>query len=419
MKRSTMREGALLLSFGIATAMSLGAACSPKSDGATDSGGDGDSNGDGDSPLGGQAGGDGDGDSSGDGDIDVGSGGNPSIDECAEGQASAELVPANLLFVVDKSGSMNCNPPPIDNACLTPEKADASEDSKWQITQRALTGPEGALPTLLDQEGVSVGLLAFPTDDFCAVPEEGQLTVSVDTLTESHLDELTAGLSLDADGQTPLAGAAIRGLAALRAGIDAGDLRGNHYLVVMTDGAETCQIGALAELLWYVEQAHYYYGIKTYAIGAPGSEASRALLSELSILGGTRKSEDCKKTPDDASESCHIDLTESTAFAADLGAEFEGITQEAASTCEYDVPEGALIDRSKVNVQYTPPQGDPQLVPQDPRQSGTLQCEGADGWQFTPDGNKIVLCGDLCDSIRTEPDSEVRVIFGCRETVVR
>jgi hypothetical protein len=210
--------------------LALSAACSSSGggDGDGDGNGDGDGDGDGDSALGGAG--------NGDGDLDVGDGDEGPIVECAEGQASAKLLPANLLFVVDKSGSMNCNPPPIDNTCITPEKADELEESKWEITQQALTGAEGALQTLSGQEGVSVGLLAFPTDDYCAVPEEGDLTVPIDALTTTQLEGLTTGLTLEADGQTPLAGAAIRGLAALRNQIDAGTLSGNHYLVLMTDG---------------------------------------------------------------------------------------------------------------------------------------------------------------------------------------
>src|SRR5688572_4530169 len=36
--------------------------------------------------------------------------GGGTVDEvCEQGEAPADLVPTNLLFVVDKSGSMNCN----------------------------------------------------------------------------------------------------------------------------------------------------------------------------------------------------------------------------------------------------------------------------------------------------------------------
>jgi hypothetical protein len=97
-----------------------------------------------------------------------GSNGNAN-DACAESSESADLVPANLLFVVDKSGSMNCNAPPIDPNCPDPQKIDDQEPSKWEITRGALTGAKGALPTLAGQVGVSVGLIAFPLDDFCEV----------------------------------------------------------------------------------------------------------------------------------------------------------------------------------------------------------------------------------------------------------
>lgn len=411
-KRRLMAVGSLLAASGL----SLGLACSAGE--GTPSGTGADTGDDTDRGLGGEATTGTGGAGSGLGVVGSGPDDGP-ITGCAEGEASAELVPANLLFVVDKSGSMNCNPPPTDLLCLSPEKVDSEAPSKWEITQEALTGDSGALPTLAGQEGISVGLLAFPTDDFCAVPAAGELTVPMSALTTDHLGALTVGLSLTADGQTPVAGATIRGLAALRGLIDSGDITGKHYLVVMTDGAETCQVGALDDVLWYVEQANYYYGIKTYAIGAPGSEAARALLSEIAVLGGTRRSDTCKEDPANAAESCHVDLTESSDFAADLGDEFKGITEQTASACEYDVPTGALVDPSKVNVEFTAPGSDPELVPLDAREAGERQCEGANGWQFAPGGKKVVLCGDLCDAVRSQPESKIRVIFGCRDTVLR
>lgn len=338
---------------------------------------------------------------------------------CAESEETADLVPANLLFVVDKSGSMNCNPPPIDDTCDNPVKVDEGELSKWEITQDALTGDSGALQVLAGQAGVSVGLINFPLDDNCEVVASGETTVPIAQLDDEQLTALQEGLNVVADGQTPLAGAAIRGLEALRLGIHAGDLSGDNYLVVMTDGVETCQVAALDDLLTFVEEAEKYYGIRTYAIGAPGSEGSRALLSQIAILGGTRKTDDCADTPTEASESCHIDLTESTDFEADLGAEFQGITEATTQTCEYDVPQNALIDRNKVNVEYTPSGGQKDLVVQDPPGPGDEQCEGAEGWQYTADGTQIVLCGEICEEVLSDPGAKVRVVFGCQETVVR
>jgi hypothetical protein len=350
------------------------------------------------------------------GDGSGGLGGNTS---CAESTETADLVPANLLFVVDKSGSMNCNPPPIDLTCESPVKVDEGELSKWEITQDALSGPAGAWATLAGQAGVSVGLSNFPLDDNCEVVPSGEVSVPIAPLDDDHFAALRDGLDVAADGQTPLAGATIRGLEALRLGIHAGDLTGDNYLVVMTDGVETCQQAALDDLLVDVETAQTVYGIRTYAIGAPGSEGSRTLLSLIAIAGGTRKSDDCAETPTEASESCHIDLTESTDFETDLGLEFQGITEATTQTCEYDVPQNALIDRNKVNVEYTPSGGDTELVLQDPPASGDEQCEGAEGWQYTADGTQIVLCGQVCEDVLADPGAKVRVKFGCQETVVR
>jgi hypothetical protein len=347
-----------------------------------------------------------------------GSDGLGGVNGCAESSSSTEFLPANLLFVVDKSGSMKCNPPPFDTECIEPQKIDEEELSKWEITQQALTGPQGAFSILGEQEGTSVGLITFPLDDHCEVPGDGEVSVPIAPLTDLQFQSLESGLNIDPDGQTPLAGAAIRGLEAIRRGIHSGDLAGNNYLVIMTDGAETCQEAALETLLTFVGEAHDLYNIRTYAIGAPGSEGSRGLLSEIAYLGGTSRAEDCSRDPATARESCHNDLTESANFEADLGEVFHGIT-EATSRCEFDVPQNALIDLDTVNVEFTPGVGEAFLVGHDPQDEGRAQCEGAEGWQYTEDGTQIVLCGSVCAQYLTDFDANVRVVFGCNPTIVK
>ncbi|MCH2107914.1 MAG: VWA domain-containing protein [Polyangiaceae bacterium] len=339
--------------------------------------------------------------------------------DCNEEKEDAALVPAHLLFVVDKSGSMECNAPPIDSACLFPEKVEDGEPSKWQLTQAALTGSDGALQVLAGQAGVSAGLLTFPTDNFCALPEDAALSIDLSLLTQSHVDALAAGLAIQPAGETPFAGAAINGLEALRRGIHEGDIDGNPYLVILTDGAETCQVSALDDLLDSIDSAFQDYGIRTYAIGAPGSEDARNLLSELAVLGGTAVANDCSIRPLHASASCHIDLTESQNFGEDLGRVFRNITQATTQTCEFDVPANSLVDLGKVNVEYTLGGEETVLVPRDPAASGQALCEGAEGWQFNATFTKIHLCGEFCSAVLTDPNSEVEVVFGCRNTVVR
>src|SRR4029077_18530276 len=60
---------------------------------------------------------------------------------CASSTVKGELIPANLLFVIDRSGSMNCNLPPITSSSdceAKPERADSTKPSKWEIIRDAL-----------------------------------------------------------------------------------------------------------------------------------------------------------------------------------------------------------------------------------------------------------------------------------------
>src|SRR4051812_18188539 len=47
------------------------------------------------------------------GDASLGGDGQGLADACAAAHETATRIPANILFVIDRSGSMNCNPPPL------------------------------------------------------------------------------------------------------------------------------------------------------------------------------------------------------------------------------------------------------------------------------------------------------------------
>src|SRR5689334_16265450 len=69
---------------------------------------------------------------------------------CASSTVKAELIPANMLFVIDRSGSMNCNLPPITSSSdceAKPERVDASRPSKWEIIRDALKSAFASLPS--------------------------------------------------------------------------------------------------------------------------------------------------------------------------------------------------------------------------------------------------------------------------------
>lgn len=87
--------------------------------------------------------------------------------------------------------------------------------------------------------------------------------------------------------------------------------------------------------------------------------------------------------------------------------------------CELTVPPppmGEKLDPDRVNVTYTPGTGgmsEPFL------RDDSKPCEaGANGWQYSTDKTKIILCGDACKKVQADLGAKVNVEFGC-ETKVR
>jgi hypothetical protein len=153
------------------------------------------------------------------------------------------------------------------------------------------------------------------------------------------------------------------------------------------------------------------FDIKTFVIGAPGSEGERGRLSQIAFEGQTQTSDDCDHSGDDATGNCHFDMTESDDFAAELSDALQSIAADRSVRCDFQMPEGDEIDPRKVNVTYTNSDtGDVTTVPQDA--DGT--CEEANGWQYSEDFTRILLCGDICDQVIADPEGEVKIVLGCK-----
>jgi hypothetical protein len=156
--------------------------------------------------------------------------------------------------------------------------------------------------------------------------------------------------------------------------------------------------------------------IRTFVIGAPGSDPARGFLSDLAFRGGTARSPACQHDRSSPSGDCHFDMTSSTDFAADLSSALAEIRGSAIG-CEFPVPQRDGMPTTNVNVQFRA--GGTEA----PACFGqvTGECSAtADGWQFARDasGNedlsKVVLCGAACERVRNDPAIQVDVVLGCR-----
>ncbi len=344
--------------------------------------------------------------------------------ECASTDQNAKLTPANLLFVLDRSGSMNCNAPEDDPQhdalCETqPVKRVADAPSKWEMTRDAL---KGALESLVGAENVSVGVTVFPRPHDtleCSVREEPD--VDIKKLTAAQKEDIDTFLDGVAPaGKTPIAGASILSYKYLSDELVAGNLKGNTFVVLLTDGAETCTDQATSDE--FVETDVHNatrFNIKTFVIGAPGSAPGRSMLSEVAFNGLTPQADMCTHggaEPDVG--DCHFDMTTSTDFEGDLAKALGKITSDKALSCVFDVPKssgGVKVDLNKVNVTFTPSTGKAVDVLKD----DTEPCnDGANGWQYSADKTKLFLCGDICDDVKADDGGEVRIVLGCPTEIV-
>jgi Mg-chelatase subunit ChlD len=335
---------------------------------------------------------------------------------CATSTVQSQLLPANILFVLDRSGSMACNPPPTTDsaACeAQPMRANASMPSKWEATTAALLRAIKQLPA-----SASVGLSYISNDDACGV----NATPSVVILPNSKAQQDTIDksmMSITPGGGTPIVGATILAYKHMHELALAGKIFGNEFIVLITDGAQstmcanppTCADAAsCVDLLLNQEvpkAASHGVGIRTFVIGVPGSEPARGVLSQIAKQGGTAKA-DC----DPRQGNCHFDMTMVSDLGAALGQALTAISGQAIG-CELDLPQptSGMLDPKLVNVVYTPSDGSgPRVLPQDARAACNM---GANGWQYAENNQKIKLCGPTCDIVRADASARVDVVLGC------
>jgi von Willebrand factor type A domain len=342
----------------------------------------------------------------------IGGGGGPSdggVMGCAVASVKSELVPANILVVLDRSGSMNCNLPPITESAAcekNPVQADPTQPTKWAVVKKALKDAVAALPPT-----ASVGISYFNTDDECGA--NSAPSVGVKVLSPAQIDAL--GTNLDVakapQGGTPIVGATVLAFKHLH---QQSQVSGNKFVLLITDGAETCDADKIGQLATEIPKATTV-NIRTFVIGAPGSEPARGMLSEMAFLGGTAQSSACQHGGlNAATGDCHFDMTTSKDFGADLAVALKRIS--GSLTCSFDLPvsQSGPIDLTRVNVRFTKGSGTGLDIPQDT--SGPCQA-GAQGWQYSSDKTGILLCGNICDEVRNDATGRIDIVLGCTTVV--
>jgi hypothetical protein len=325
--------------------------------------------------------------------------------ECLKDTFGATAAPASLLFQVDVSGSMNCAP--LDVGCGV---ADPMAGSRWEVFK-------GAFLTALDQLPATsgVGLMHYPTGTgtFQGNPDgciPGTPDVAVGDIGTVKSQVASALAAIVPAGGTPTHDAVTVALAELAATTR----EGNKFLVLATDGQATfcagcdlfCSSDELAvdnEALIAEVAAAAASGVRTFVLGAPGSDGYRSILSKLATAGQTPSAPGCS---DSGPNYCHFDMTTAPDFGSALSAALAAVGNIALS-CTYDIPPNpdGTFDPGLVNVQLTT-NGQSSDIPRDPSKQN--------GWDYSADGTQIVLYGSACDEVESAgTGAVVDILYGC------
>jgi Mg-chelatase subunit ChlD len=324
----------------------------------------------------------------------------------AEVVYEAQSVGVNLLFLLDRSGSMHLTVP--------------SGATRWSATKAALFEMFDSL-----EDRANGAITMFPAGDApltccpAANPQCGECgpedvpapanrcsfesysEVSFDLMTQETIDLMKGTVAVSDNAHywgTPLA-------AAMQGAVDSIKATDNGWetvIVLLTDGkpaacatdadpgADNIQIAVRAT------EAAAELGVKTYVVGViDGNQAADAShLSQLATSGGTARYEGCE-ADDDCAYSVGIET-----FAEDASKALKDIAVQATS-CTFALGEHGLEQQ-------------PAVVIADGSVTTPIELDEdhVDGWDWL-NGSHIQFYGEACELFKTSPSAKVQVLEGC------
>jgi hypothetical protein len=301
-----------------------------------------------------------------------------SMSNCGIKRINLERHPADLLLVLDRSGSMAQTIVPVGGT--VPVK-------KWDEVTSALD------VTLMRTQGlVNWGLHLFPVGPICNVPDVATVAVAP----KNHTPVMAAirGNQPYIDGGATPTQAAIRKATAI---MQQRQTMNPRYLVLATDGLPNCAAGMggsdmatdRAGTTAAITEAAAA-GMPTFVIGIATPGEADAVLNEMADAGGRPRMDPTTHYYPVASKDQLIDAL--TTIAG----------QVASCTFPLDplppVPSNVAVELNGT-----------RLMRDDTR---------ANGWTYAPDGKSIVLVGAACQRLMDGTATDVQILYGCPDVVI-
>jgi len=339
----------------------------------------------------------------------------PAVCDAASGVYTATPTAHDVLFLLDRSGSMHAKV--------------ASGATRWQAAQKALSSlldvvspstragldmfPRGDKPitccwidpvTNYTDCDCATGELPGPTNR-CAATSYSPALVPLATLGDAQKAAIRSMIKTsDAEFYwgTPMR-AALQGAIQKQATLD---LDGLRSVVLITDGEPTsCDaVDNSIDSVVNVAKGGMALGkpVSTYVVGVIDGKlaANAANLSKVAVAGGTKRADGCEAT-----NSCFY-AVDAKSFESDISKAFKDIEMKAFA-CTFDVPKLASgsPDFDKVNVTLKKSDGTIVTVARDSSR--------ADGWEFLEGKSKVQLYGAACTEVKASVSTKVEIVLGC------
>jgi hypothetical protein len=288
---------------------------------------------------------------------------------CVTSSANSALVPAYLVFMMDRSCSM-------------------SENGKWTSSAQALDAFFAESST----SGLSASLDFFPRiADSCALSDYAAPTVLMQPLPAGPAFSSVINASPLVCGTPTLP--ALQGALAYAQTVASQHVGSKVAVVLVTDGLpDTCSSSVASVAASAAAAATTF---PTYVIGVGDALAD---LDAVASAGGTGK-------------AILVSTASPQQVTQDLTTALGKVKANALS-CEYTLPAppaGQVLEPGKVNVVYTPKGGAATSIAFD----GT--CAGGVGWHYDNANapTKIVMCPSTCSTLEGDSTGGVQILFGC------
>jgi len=264
-------------------------------------------------------------------------------------------TPAEVLFVVDRSGSMSG---------LTSDRI-----TRWQSLTNAV---RAVLPSL--ESSLSMGVMIFPVGNSCGVASSPQVPITTPSanVIANHLAANSPG------GLTPTTqtlDAAVVYFSNTRS-------TRRRFVVLATDGAPNCGL-SVTDVVRRLGTLRGM-GIETFVLGIPGQDSSlRTPLNQMAVAGGRPR-------------SGSVQFYEAN-NTAQLESALRAITASAAS-CTYQLS-STPSDPSRVTVYFD---------------STTVARSTSNGWGFTDTAyRELRFYGNACTQLQTGQVRSISATFNC------